>query len=402
MNACFVSQRHYPGDARLANEIRAAQDLGLSVSIICMRGQGQPLASLEDGVRIYRVPSLPRQRAGKLRYILEYATFFVPTFFLLATLHLVKGYRLVHITNLPDALVFAALVPKLLGAKVLFDLRECTPEMFIDRFGAHPEGRVIRLMVAIEQAALRFADLNITCTEQMRQALIARGGAQDRIAVIMNGGAPHLLLEPRLPDPTDRAEDEFRIVTHGTVIRRYGHELLLEAMAEVVRAVPQARLTIFGRGELLPALEAQRARLGLAEQVALAGFVPDDELIRQLRRAHCGVVPLMRNPESDLVHTYKMFEYIHLGIPTVISRTKAVAAYFDEDSLRFFEPNDAHSLAAALIDLAHDPHKRYALAANALKAYERYAPPVQRQAYADLVAELLRLRHSTLAIGRER
>lgn len=386
---CFVSQRAFPGDSRLETEVESLQQAGCAVTMVCMRGKRQPLHSVEGGVSIYRIPSMERRRAGKVRYVVEYFSFFLPALLLLAVMQVVKGFRLVHVTNLPDVLLFSALVPKVLGAKIIFDVRECTPEMFTDRFGAQPGSRIIRIMTAIEQASLKFADANITCTEQMRQALISRGGQPEKISVVLNSAASHLQLDPILPDPTDEAKDEFRIVTHGTVIRRYGHALLIEAMAEVIREIPQARLTIFGKGELLPELAAQIKTLGLQNCVRLAGFVPDDELLAQLRRAHCGVAPLLKNPESDLVHTYKMYEYLHLGIPLVISRTTAVAAYFDDQSLRFFEPNDAHSLAEALIDLAHDPAKRYALASHALKVYEQYSPTRQRAAYARLVAGLL-------------
>ncbi|MBK8020909.1 MAG: glycosyltransferase family 4 protein [Chloroflexi bacterium] len=390
--ACVVSQRQYPGDSRLTAQVRSLNEAGYAVDMICMRGNGpSPFRSVEDGVVIHRIPSMERRRAGKVRYVAEYVTFFLPALLLLTVLQFVRGYRVVLVTNLPDGLLFSAIVPRLVGAKVLFDVRECTPEMFMDRFGAAPGSRIVRLMTAIEQACLRFADATVTCTEQMRQALIGRGGNPVKVSIMLNMPADTIQREPaRLPDPQDEALDEFRIVTHGTVIQRYGHELLIEAMDEVVAQVPQARLKIFGRGESLPRLQERIAQLGLHGHVTLAGFVSNDELLSGLRRAHCGVVPLLRNPESDLVHTYKMFEYIHLGIPLVISRTTAVAASFGEDSVCFFEPNDAHALAQALISMARSPQKRYDLARNALRTYEVYNPAQQRIQFAALVARLTR------------
>src|SRR5512146_3003281 len=111
MNVCVVSQRLYPGDARLFTEILALQEAGYHVDVVCMRGRGQSYIGRDGDVTIYRVPSLTRKRASKLRYVVEYASFLLPCFLLLAMLQLWKRYRLVHVTNLPDALAFAALVP---------------------------------------------------------------------------------------------------------------------------------------------------------------------------------------------------------------------------------------------------------------------------------------------------
>lgn len=387
---CFISQRDFPGDARLETQIRALQEAGYSVDMICMKSGSRPLANTVQGTRIYRIPSLPRLRASKLRYVLEYASFWLPAFILITILHLIRRYSLVHVTNLPDTLVFAAVVPKLLGAKIIFDVRECTPEMFVDRFGAKPQSRVIRLMAAVEQAAIRFANASVTCTDQMRQALIRRGGSPDKISVMLNVGSGRLqALAPMLPDPTASA-NPFRIVTHGTIIKRYGHEVLIRAMPQIIREIPHVKLEIIGRGQAALELKQLVAQLGVQDHVTFLGFVPEGELFTRLRSAHCGVVPILRNPEADLVHTYKMFEYIHLGLPIIISRTSAVEAYFDDDSLYFTVAGNPESLAQAIIDLAQNPQKRHDLAHRARETYDNsYAPHKQRAVYARLVNQLL-------------
>jgi glycosyltransferase involved in cell wall biosynthesis len=384
---CFVSQRYYPGDARMYTQIKGLQEAGYEVDVLCMKGRRQPSFSVEDGVSIYRLPSMVRQRNGKLRYLAEYASFWIPAFLLLTGLHLKKRYQAVDVTNLPDVLLYSAIIPKLLGAKIIYDVRECSPEIFADRFAKDMDSGFIRMITRIEQRCLRFADMAVTCTEQMRQAMVKRGGNPDKISVILNVGMFPENAALTAPDPD--TSQEFRIATHGTIIKRYGHEVLIRAMAHVVRQVPQAHLEIMGRGNLEAELQQQVEQLGLQKHVTFAGFVPDDELLKRLSRAHCGVVPLLRNPESDIIHTYKMFEYISLGIPTVISRTSAAEAYFDEASLYFVEAGSPEALANALIDLANDPDKRRSLARNARQTFEQYAPARQRAAFARIVSGLL-------------
>ncbi len=374
--ACVVSQRAYPGDARIHNQIKGMQEAGYEVDVLCTREPGKPNFSIEDEVRIHRLPSIPRARASKLRYVLEYASFFIPVLFTLLWFHLRRPYKLVMVTNLPDPLVFAALFPKLLGAKIVFDIRECSPEMFNDRFGLDMDGRVMKIMIALEQAAIAFSNATMTCTEQMKQAVVKRGAKAEKIFIMLNYG--QFDAEPVLPDPNEDTAQEFRIITHGTIIRRYGHDILVRAMPYVLEKLPQARLEIMGKGEFRPEVERVVKELGLENVVSFGGFVSKDELIRRLRRSHVGAVTIIKNPEADLVHTFKMFEYMALGIPIVISRTAAAEYYFDDDSVRFFEPGDARDLANAIIDLAEHPEKRLSMAKHALVALERFSLEKQR------------------------
>lgn len=383
---CFLSQRTFPGDARLSTEVQTVQEAGYRVDVVCMRGRNEPLTTNVNGVQIYRIPSMERKRAGKIRYVAEYATFFIMAFFLMAALQIVRRYRVIHVTNLPDALVFAALIPKLLGAKIVFDLRECSPEMAADRFAAREGSQLMNIMVGLEQRSIEFADIAVTCTDQMKDAVVSRGADPEKVAVMLNVGTPKLLAGAALPDPHAEDEDSFRIITHGSVIRRYGHEVLVRAMPYVVERVPHARLDIFGKGELVPELQALVEQLHLENHVFIRGYVPQAELLDTLRRAHVGVIPTIKNPESDLSHTHKMYEFIALGVPVVISRTTSVEAYFDEGCVHYFDSGDAHGLADAIIDLYLHPVKRYQLAKCALDLYEQeYNPASQKQAYLDVV-----------------
>lgn len=385
---CFVSQRAYPGDVRLSTAIQAAQEAGFEADMVCTRSGGQPWSSVDQNVHIYRLPSIPRKRAGKIRYIAEYVSFLFPAFFFLAFTLPWKRYKIINVTNLPDALVFCALIPKLFGAKVIFDVRECTPEMFMDRFGGKSGGRALKVMIRLEQISLRFADIVITCTEQMRQALISRGADPKHIEVILNVSDSNLQTTPVLPDPTDRATDSFRIIMHGTIIKRYGHDVLIKAMALLRDRIPQAHLEIFGRGEMQPELEALTSSLKLNDKVTFGGFVSQAELTKHLHAAHVGVIPIVRNPESDLVHTYKMYEYITFGLPIAASRTTAVQAYFNDDCIAFFNSGDAQSLADCLIDLYEHPEKRLKLATNALSTYDQYTPVKQRAIFRAILNRL--------------
>ena len=65
-----------------------------------------------------------------MRYLFEYGMFFCQAAMKVSVLHCRRRYRFVQVNTMPDFLVFAATIPKLLGAKVVLDLHEPAPELF--------------------------------------------------------------------------------------------------------------------------------------------------------------------------------------------------------------------------------------------------------------------------------
>lgn len=58
------------------------------------------------------------------------------------------------------------------------------------------------------------------------------------------------------------------------MIKRYGHDVLIDAMALVIKELPHARLEILGRGQAVPDLQAQVERLGLGDYVTFQASCP--------------------------------------------------------------------------------------------------------------------------------
>ncbi|MCC6612080.1 MAG: glycosyltransferase family 4 protein [Anaerolineae bacterium] len=390
---CIVSQRNYPGDARLSNQVLAFQNAGWEVEFVGTRPANKPAYSFEENVRCYRLPSLERMRASKIRYVFEYVSFLLPAMFFLIYLHLKRHYAVIFITNLPDPLVLAGLFPKLMGAKLLFDLREVTPEMLEDRFGYGPDHPLMKISVWLEQFAIRFVDQALSTNDQMRNAVLSRGADPNKVGIMLNlGWVPIWKSGPQLPDPNDKHEP-FRLVMHGTILKRYGLEYLFEAMKLVVEKVPDVELEIIGKGEIVPTLQQQVKELGLEKTITFPGFMWYTELVPRLRRAHAGIIFLLNNVETRVSHTHKMYEYFSLGVPIIASRTEAVAAFVPENCIYFVESENVENVANAILDLYEHPEKCYNLAKTALDWYtDNCSSEVQQAAFMSNVDKALGLR----------
>ena len=130
MKIAMVVHSYYPDDVRVRRECEALADRGDSVDLICLRKNGERTREQIDNVEVRRLPVQHIRGQGPLGYIKEYLSFFFRAAFTLTRLYLTRKYPIIQVHNLPDFLVFVTLIPKLLGAKVVLDMHDITPELF--------------------------------------------------------------------------------------------------------------------------------------------------------------------------------------------------------------------------------------------------------------------------------
>jgi len=382
-----IRQFYFPCDTRVRREVHALASAGHEVDVICMRRPGQPLYERSGSVAVYRVP-LVHKRGGPLRYLFEYLGFPLAAFLYAGALALRRRWDVVQVNTLPDWLVFAAIVPRLLGARVLLDLHECMPEFFATKFRASPSHPAVRLLARLEQASIRFADLAITCTEQMREAFIARGAQGEKIEVILNS-ADEEIFDPQRYPPTGSGPDRFVLLSHGSIEERYGLDTAIRAVARLAGEIPGLRLEIFGEGAYLEELQELAAQLGIEDRLFFSdGLVPLDDLLRAIAAADAGLVAMKRDSFRDLTHTNKMFDFISMRRPVIVSRTASVEAYFDESCFQLFDSEDDRDLARAIRGLHADAGLQERLVRRAAEVNEPYRWPRQRELYRHVVERL--------------
>lgn len=383
-----IRQHYYPQDPRVRREVGVLLQAGHEVDVVCLAREGEPRRERGGGVDIRRIP-LRRYQGGSVRYVFEYGLFGVVAALLTGYLQLRRRYDLVQVNSIPDTLVFAAAVPRLLGVPVLLDLHECMPEFFATKFGvglAHP---AVRAIIWCEQASIRFASRAITCTSQMREAFISRGASEQALDVIVNG-ADEGCFDPRRHAPKERPVDRFALICHGAIEERYGLDTAIRAIALLKGAIPGLRLEIYGEGSYRATLLRLTRDLGVEREVWFSdGFVPIDELVAAIAAADVGVVAMKRDVFRDLTLCNKMFDYIAMDKPVLMSRTRAVTEYFGEECFGYFEAGDERDLARAIRELHAAPTLGPRLAGLASAANEPNRWPHQGERYAQLVTDLM-------------
>src|SRR5262245_61558169 len=161
----------YPFDVCVRRLAEAAADGGYEVDLICLRQRHEKAFEVFHGVRVYRMP-LDRGFGQSLpRTILRWCWFLLLAGVTLTRLHLVHRYDVVHVHNMPDFLVFAALIPRLLGAKVILEVQDVSPELMAAKARGYKRAVLKRLAAWQESISARFAHSVLTVGWPFEQLL---------------------------------------------------------------------------------------------------------------------------------------------------------------------------------------------------------------------------------------
>jgi glycosyltransferase involved in cell wall biosynthesis len=379
----------YPvGEPRVAREAAAAAELGYEVDVVSMRRDGEAARERVDGVSVIRLPVAHRRGTGFARVLAEYLLFTAAAAAVVAARAARRRYDVVHVHNPPDFLVVAALVPRLLGSRVVFDVHDRSPDMFAMRFPGAAGGAASAILERFERLATRVADAVVTVHEPYRRELVSRGTPPGKVTVIMNSLDERLLPVPAQL-PVAPAPGELRVVYHGTVTPPYGVHLLVDAVAEIAARGVDVRAEIIGEGDSVGELERRVAGLGVADRIVLDGrHLPHRAVLERVRGASVGVVPNLPTPLNRFALSSKLFEYVVLGVPVVSAALPTICEHFDDSEVLFFRPGDARSLAAALLETAADPAAAATRARNARRRYAEYSWEVNSGRYRRLLAQL--------------
>ena len=374
-----VRQFQYPLDPRVRREVATLLAAGHHVDVVCQQGPGEPRFERGGRLRVYRLP-IGRWRSRPLTQLAEYIAFFAVALVVVTVMHVRRRYDVVQVNTLPDVLVFTALVPKLTGARVVIDLHECTPEFFATKFRVDMDSPVARVAAALEQASIRFADRAITCAGPQKEVFERRGAQPGKIEVVLNGSDETVFSPTNARRPPDDAL--FVIVCHGTIEERYGLDTIIDAVALVADDLPDVRARIIGDGSIVDDLKQRAADHGIADRIEFSGgFLPLDDLVDELGAADAGVVAMKRDAFRDLTLCNKLYDFVAMRKPAIVSRTRSVEVSFPSDAFALFEAGDAVDLARAIRRVHDDPELRAALVEKAAAAVETHRWPAQQPKY---------------------
>ena len=341
---------HYPADPRPRRAAEAMAAEGVTIDLICLRGEKEPIKETFGNINVFRVP-LKRHRAGRISYVGQYSAFLLSCFAHLSLRAFKRRYDFVHVHNMPDVLVFAAILPKLLGAKIILDLHDPMPELMQTIFKLPEDSSNVRLLKRLEKWSIAFADLVLTVNLACKKIYSSRSCPSEKIHVVLNSPDDEIFrYQPPSLNGTNgngaTALEPFDILYHGSLVHRNGFDLAVDALEKVRDKVPAARLTVCGASTpyFESVMEAARER-NLDSSIRYLGARNLDQIVESIRACDLGIIPNHRNIFTEINTPTRIFEYLALGKPVIAPKAQGIQDYFGDRDLLYFDLGDADDLA---------------------------------------------------------
>jgi glycosyltransferase involved in cell wall biosynthesis len=385
-----VLYSYYLTDPRPRRETEALVEAGMEADVICLRREGEPAFEVVNGVNIHRV-SLSRRRGGKGNYIWRYGFFFLCALWRLTLWAPRRKYQLVHVHNMPDFLVFSAVMPRLLGARVILDLHDPMPELFRGIYGYSTDGAVVRLLSFIEKRSIRFADLVLTPNTAFKDVFAERSIQRDKIEIVMNSPKSTLFNPVQFAVQKNGAPDHpFVMMYHGLLVERHGLDMAIQAVAQLRARIPGLQLHFYGEetGYAVEMVELIR-KLGLENEVKYHGYKSQKEIAEIISKIDLGLVPNRLNPFTQINFPTRIFEYLTMHKPVLVPRTRGISDYFAENEILYFEPDKVEDLTAKIEWAAGHPAELKALVQSGRVICEEHSWESEEKRLLGLVANLM-------------
>jgi glycosyltransferase involved in cell wall biosynthesis len=343
-----------------------------------------------DQIRVHLIP-VHHVNESKLRYILEYLFAFILYFFQVSILHIQNHYKLVHVHNMPDFLIFAAILPKIMGTPLILDIHDPMPEVFLSKYGEQPNQLILSLIKLQEKLSCWLADKVITVNALCAKNLIDRGISSRKITIVHNYPNTEIFDRNLYLDECNAPKKGFTLIYPGTLAARYGLETVVRALSELKTEIPEIRVLIFGQNTpYKDELERLADQVGVLPYIEMKPLIRNEDVPHQLIKADVGIYPAIKDVHMSLATPTKVLEFSAMGIPIVSSRLRMVEEIFGDSAIMFFEAGDSAQFAKCVLQLYKNPALRRQLAANAYQIYlQKFSWNQEFQAYLEMLQTLL-------------
>ena len=385
MRVCMLAYTFYENDNRV---IRYAEELaarGDSVDVIALRKNDQPVFDVINGVSVYRIQLREINEKTPLNYLGRILLFGIRSFYFLTKKHLKRPYNIVHVHSVPDFEVFAALIPKLSGTKIILDIHDIVPEFYAAKFHASEDSLFFRLLVMSERLSARFSDHVIIANHIWKEKIISRTVAPDKCTVILN--YPSKIWSESVTNT--HSDDNFIMVYPGSLNWHQGLDIAIDALALIKDKVPNAVLHIYGEGPAKMQLSEQVNKLRLQDRVIFKESVPLDSVPNIMANCDLGIIPKRNDKFGGEAFSTKTLEFMSVGVPIIVARTKIDSYYFNDNVVKFFEPGNEKDLADAMLEMIKNKKLREQLGKNASEFVKKYSWEANKHIYLDLVDSLV-------------
>ena len=345
-----------------------------------------PYALLRRDVRnrvvVERVGSTAYPRHQMRRRVANYLTYLALA---LPRTLAIRPDLVLAMTDPPVAGIAGAFVAWLSGRPFVYNIRDMYPDMALGGEILRPS-RWVEQWEKIHRHALRCATRVIVLGDDMRDRILAKGVAAERVAVVRDGTAFPAFL-PAEDDPMVR---EIRsgfpfVALHAGNLGFYGAWSTLLRAAELLRN-ENVGLLFIGDGANREALEAVAASRA---NVRFLPFRPVEQVPHVMMAGDVHIVTVRRGLEGVVVPS-KIYGILAAGRPVLAladPRSDVARIVVESGCGLAVDPDDPVKAAAAILDLRSNPPRLAEMGRRARETALKYARVNELQRFLRIVEE---------------
>jgi colanic acid biosynthesis glycosyl transferase WcaI len=363
VNILIVTQYFWPEDFRINDVALGLKEKGHEVTVLTGQpnypggrffpgyGFGAKTEEQYEGIRILRVPLIPRGEGGSLRLIGNFCSFALSAC-LFGPWRCRDTYDVILVFEPSPVTVGipAILLKKLRGTPILFWVQDLWPES-LSATGATESKWILRRMESLVRWIYRHCDKILVQSEAFRGPIERLGVKCEDIAYLPNSAEAFyrpLSLEGRASEDATLPSG-FRVMFGGNIGKAQGFETIVDA-AELLKDQTDIHWIIVGDGRMFSWVRNEVQKRGLGRTVHLLGKYPAQEMPRYFALADALLVTLRNQPIFSLTIPAKVQSYLACGKPIIAALDGEGARVVQEAGAGFTtRPEDARELADAVL-----------------------------------------------------
>ena len=267
-------------------------------------------------------------------------------------------------------------VARRLGIPLVYEIRDLWENASVDRGRFAAGSPLYRIARGLESYVIRHADAVVTICDLLRNEIAPRAGRADKVHVVANGVDTEAFRPQRSSDILRRRWhlDGKEVILYAGTFQPYeGLDLLIRAMAEIVKQRPAAHLVIVGGSAGFAGgsgtVSAEEAALlsavresGVHAHVTFTGRIPHSEVKEMYALADVLCYPRRMTLTTALTTPLKPLEGMAMAKPVIVSDVGAMREVVSDGVTGLvFKAGDARDLAAKCISVLADVELQHRL-----------------------------------------
>lgn len=326
MRILIVSQYFWPEDFRINDLALGLLEKGHQVTVLTglpnypegkiLEGYGLFNNSKQEyrGVKIVRVPLIPRGKGGGLRLILNYFSY-VATALFLGPLRCRGKFDLIFVfAPSPITVALPGILFKYLkSAPMLMWVQDLWPES-VAATGAIRNPKLLKLVGYLVSFIYRFTDRILVTSKSFAPSMISLGADPERILYFPQTAED--FYQPATLEPIEEMPNGFKVMFAGNIGVAQDFETILKA-AEQLRDTPNIKWVVLGGGRMKSWVENQIRERNLSNSVLLLGRFPATSMPKFFAHADAMLVTLKKDPLFAVTIPAKIQSYMACAKPIV-------------------------------------------------------------------------------------